>query len=331
MKSIETALPFRVPFGTSTPRLRPVGHFRECVALSYPKKLDSYPIFCGQSKLLLETNVAFKRMHKFALAAERAVQIYAVLTAFILLGSGVVYLWLGHWPVTHVDYWRIYDFCLNHTWLESALHKHYEHLIFFPSFFWLADLRFFHGKQLPLFLAGLTMLFLTVALLLIPVWRDDTVGFTAKIVATLVVILGNFWMARAPIIASGGFNCMSSLLMASATLGFVLLPNLGVSSVRMVSTLLVVCAAVVASFSAGIGLAIWPTLLFLAWCLRLPWRLFCVTWHLRRGSNRDLSTDPATLVGLRNAPGGGLCRTRSRSEAMQTRGQPVFVCSIGLA
>lgn len=213
-------------------------------------------------------------MHKFALAAERAVQIYAVLTAFILLGSGVVYLWLGHWPVTHVDYWRIYDFCLNHTWLESALHKHYEHLMFFPSFFWLADLRFFHGKQLPLFLAGLTMLFLTVALLLIPVWRDDTVGFTAKIVATLVVILGNFWMARAPIIASGGFNCISSFQMASATLGFVLLPNPRVSSVRMVSTLLVVCAAFAASFSSGIGLAIWPTLLFLAWCLRLPLRSF---------------------------------------------------------
>jgi hypothetical protein len=213
-------------------------------------------------------------MHKFALAAERAVQIYAVLTAFILLGSGVVYLWLGHWPVTHVDYWRIYDFCLNHTWLESALHKNWEHLMFFPSFFWLVDLHFFHGKQLPLFLAGLAMLFLTVALLLIPVWRDDTVGFTAKIVATLVVILGNFWMARAPIIASGGFNCICSLLMASATLSFVLLPNLGVSSVRMVSTLLVVCAAVVASFSAGIGLTIWPTLLFLAWCLRLPWRSF---------------------------------------------------------
>jgi hypothetical protein len=213
-------------------------------------------------------------MHKFALAAERAVQIYAVLTAFILLGSGVVYLWLGHAPVTHVDYWRIYDFCLNHTWLESALHKHYEHLNFFPSFFWLADLRFFHGKQLPLFLAGLTLLFLTVALLLIPVWRDDTVGLTAKIVATLVVILGNFWMARAPIITSGGFNCIGSLLVASATLAFVLLPNLGVNSVRMVSTLLVVCAAVVASFSAGIGLVIWPTLLFLAWCLRIPWRSF---------------------------------------------------------
>jgi hypothetical protein len=35
-----------------------------------------------------------------------------------------------------------------------------------------------------------------------------------------------------------------------------------------------VCAGFVASFSFGTGLAIWPTLLFLAWCLRLPWRSF---------------------------------------------------------
>jgi hypothetical protein len=45
---------------------------------------------------------------------------------------------------------------------------------------WLADLRFFHGDQQLLFIAGLTLLFVTVALLLVPVWRGKTVGFTAK-------------------------------------------------------------------------------------------------------------------------------------------------------
>ena len=215
-------------------------------------------------------------MHKFALVAEWAVRISAALAAFIILASGVVYLWLGHWPVTQADYWPIYDFALNHTWLESAVHKHGEHVIFFPSFFWLANLRFFHGNQLPLFLAGLALLFLTVALLLIAVWRDDTIGFTAKIMATLVVIVGNFWMARSPIIASGGFNCICSLLMTSAALAFVLLPSMAATSLRMfvATTLFAVCAGFVASFSFGTGLAIWPTLLLLAWGLRLRWRAF---------------------------------------------------------
>ena len=214
-------------------------------------------------------------MHKFAALAERSAQICAAVAAFVFLISGVVYLYLGRWTVTNLDFWRIYDFCLNHTWLESALLKHNGHSLFFPSFFWLTDLRFFHGSQQPLFFAGLVLLFITVALLLILVWRDETVGLTAKAMATLVVIVGNFWMARAPITTSGGFNSIGSLVMAGAGLAVLLLPKLCVSSARLSSvTLIVVCAGFVASFSFGIGLAIWPTLLFLVWCLRLPWRSF---------------------------------------------------------
>ena len=214
-------------------------------------------------------------MHKFAVVTERAAQICAALAAFVFLISGVVYLYLGRWTVTNLDFWRIYDFCLNHTWLESALLKHNGHSLFFPSFLWLTDLRFFHGSQQPLFFAGLVLLFITVALVLILVWRDETVGLTAKAMATLVVIVGSFWMARAPITASGGFNSIGSLVMAGAGLAVLLLPKMCISSARLSSaTLIVVCAGFVASFSFGIGLAIWPTLLFLVWCLRLPWRSF---------------------------------------------------------
>ena len=218
---------------------------------------------------------ALNRMRKLGVVAETTAQICAALAAFIFLVSGLVYLCLGHWPVTHYDYWGLYEFALNHTWLETSLHKHAEHLLFFPSFFWLADLRFFHGDQELLFFAGLMLLFLTFTLLLIPVWRDETLGLTAKITATLVIIVGNFWMVRGPITGSGGFNCICSLVMVGAVLAFLLLPKMGVSSARSLpATLIVICAGFVASFSFGTGLAIWPTLLFLALCLRLPWRSF---------------------------------------------------------
>jgi hypothetical protein len=210
-------------------------------------------------------------MHKLAAVTDRAAQICAALATFIFLISGIVYLYLGRWTVTHQDFWRIYDFCLNHTWLQSALLKDNGHSFFFPSFLWLTDLRFFHGEQLPLFLAGVVLLFLTVALLLIPVWRDETVGLTAKVTATLVVIVGNFWMARSQITASGGFNAICSLVTVSLGLAVLLLPKIGVNSAQARSvTLLVVCVGFVASFSFGTGLAIWPALLFLVWCLRLP-------------------------------------------------------------
>src|SRR5438128_10359094 len=164
-------------------------------------------------------------MHKFALVAERAVQICATVAAFAFLVSGIVYLYLDRWTVTHGDYWAIYDFCLNHTSLGCALQTSNDHSLFFPSFLWLADLRFFHGNQLPLFLAGLSLLLITVGLLLVPVWRDTTVGLTAKILSTLVVIVGNFWMARAVITVSGGFNCENSLTMTGSDLAFLWLPR----------------------------------------------------------------------------------------------------------
>src|SRR5438552_11958384 len=210
-------------------------------------------------------------MHKFALVAERATQICATVAAFAFLLSGIVYLYLGRWTVTHGDYFAIYDFCLNHTSLECALQTSNDHSLFFPSFLWLTDLRFFHGNQLPLFLAGLSLLLITVGLLLVPVWRDKTVGLTAKILSTLVVIVGNFWLARAFITASGGYNCENSLVMAGTALCFLLLPTMCAKSPRLFPlTAIVVLAGFIASFSQSTGLPIWPTLLLLAWGLRLP-------------------------------------------------------------
>jgi hypothetical protein len=213
-------------------------------------------------------------MHKVVAVAERVAQACAALGALVFLTSGVVYLYVGRWTVTKADYWRIYDFCLNHTWLESALHKHFQHSLFFPSFFWLADLQFFHGRQLSLFFAGLVLLFLSAALLLIPVWRDKTVGLTAKVIATFIVIAGSFWAARSHITASGGFNVICSLVMVGALVAILVLPKTDVNSAPWSATVIVVCAAFVASFSFGAGLAIWPTLLFLIWSLRLQWRSF---------------------------------------------------------
>jgi hypothetical protein len=214
-------------------------------------------------------------MRKVAAAAERIAQILAVLGAFVFLTSGVVYLYQGRWTVTKADYWALYDFYLNHSWFESALRKHYGESLLFPSFVWMADLQFFHGRQLPIFLTGLALLFLSTALILIPVWRDKTVGLTAKLIATFVVIAGSFWMARSPITASGGFNVICSLVVVGALIAILALPKMAVDSKLMwPATAVVIAGAFVSSFSFGAGLATWPTLLLLLWSLRFHWRCF---------------------------------------------------------
>ena len=206
--------------------------------------------------------------------AERAIQVFAILIGAVSLLSGVVYLYLGR--VTSLwagNFWSVYAFAWDHTWLQSAVLKQAGHVTFFPSLIGLANLRFFHGNVQMLFFAGLGLLFVTVALLLIPVWRDNTVTLTAKALATLVVLMGNFWMARASITANGEFNCDNSLAMAGSALAFFLITKTRCS---WPVTAIVVCAGFVASFSFGTGLAIWPTLVLLAWCLRLPRRTIVV-------------------------------------------------------
>jgi hypothetical protein len=209
-------------------------------------------------------------MHGFARRAERVVQIFATLIGSVFLVSAVIYLYLGRvtWFMGG-DFWSVYAFAWNHTWFQSALLKQADHVTFFPNLIGLANLRFFHGDVQMLFFEGLGLLFITVSLLLIPIWRDKTISLTAKTLSTLVVVTGNFWMGRASIIANGEFNCENSLAMSGAALAFLLIAKTRCSWRTMA---IVVCAGFVASFSFGAGLAIWPTLLLLAWCLRLPRR-----------------------------------------------------------
>ena len=203
--------------------------------------------------------------------AERAVQVCGAAVAFAFFASGVIYLYLGRWAVTFADYWSIYDWYLNRTWPLSVqpFIKYNDHLVFFPSLILLADIRFFHGDQQLLFLVGLALLLITASLLLAAVWLDRTVSLTAKILSTLVIMMGNFWMVRTDITAVGGFNCMCSLTMGGAALAFLLTPK---ARSFLPTMPVIVSAGFIASFSFGTGLAIWPTLLLLAWCLRLPSR-----------------------------------------------------------
>jgi hypothetical protein len=213
-------------------------------------------------------------MHVLASAAQRAVQIFAILVGAVFLLSGVIYLYLGR--VTFLwtgDLWDVYPFAWNHTWLQSALLRQDSHVKFFPRLICLANLHSFHGDSQMLFFAGLALLCVTAALLLIPVWCDKTVGLSAKTLSTLVVLMGNFWMGRASITANGESNCEDSLAMNGAALAFLLVARTHCS---WATTAIVACAGFFASFSFGTGLAIWPTLLLLAWCLRLPRRTIAV-------------------------------------------------------
>ena len=120
--------------------------------------------------------------------AERLVRIAAFALAAIYLSTGVAYLWLDYWPSTEADFWEIYELCFNFPPWYAALFKIHNHSLFFPSFFWIADLHFFQGSQIMVFLAGLFLQVICALLLLVPIWRDSDLDPTVRSVCGMVVV-----------------------------------------------------------------------------------------------------------------------------------------------
>ena len=262
---------------------------------------------------------------------ERIVQICAIAFTAIYLITGLAYLCLDYWSVTQEDFWRAYHICLNNSWLHSALYKFNGHSLFFPSFIWLADLRFFHGDQAFIFYASLFLLIASTGLLLVCAWRDKLLDLTTGLLATLVIAGLGFWMGRESITAASGFNCMASFVMLGLAWALLLLPRMGAPFQHWWRlSVLLLFAGYLASFSFATGLAIWPCLIFLAWCMRLPWRTLAVImigavsaaliFHFLppKGDHSNL-LPPGT-------PLGAIC-LEAADDFFRLMGAPVFYCT----
>jgi hypothetical protein len=201
---------------------------------------------------------------------EFILQLLGTALTLLFFTSGISYLVLGRWATTHQDFWRLYETFLNRSWLYSTLLKYNGHSHFFPSQIWLTDLRLFAANQDLLFTIGLTLELISIVILVMPAWLDRTISLTHTIAATLAIVLGNLWMARASMTGSGAFNCCYSLTLLGAAVAFL---SVGTMAVRrdkwMPLTLLVICSSFVASLSFGTGLATWAAVLLLGYCMNV--------------------------------------------------------------
>ena len=190
--------------------------------------------------------------------------------------NAIALLYDGRYSVTRQDFWRIYLLDLRQPFPLDALHKHNNHPVFFPSLVWLTVLHFFGNDQTLLFFCGLGLTLLTLVLLLVSLWRSQSLNLTERLILGLLYTVGTLWVGKANITASGGFSCMNSL----ASIGFVasLLCLHGVivaatTKGRTGQLLGASLAAVLASFSFGTGLAAWGACLAVALMNRLRWQV----------------------------------------------------------
>ncbi len=216
--------------------------------------------------------VAFQRRPRF----ETLLSICLVLAtvAFALHASELLYQ--GRYSVTRQDYWRIYNLDLHFPFPINALYKHNDHPVFFPSLLWLPILHFFHNDQTILFFVGLAITWACAALLLVSLWRSPSLTLAERLTLGLFYTVACLWLGKASITASGGFSCMYSttiLGVLAALLCFDRLAEAESGSARARFFLGILLAGIITSFSAGTGLAVWPTLAILAIFYRLGWRI----------------------------------------------------------
>jgi len=201
----------------------------------------------------------------------RLIQLLLAACILFFLVTGLAYLCFGWWPVTHEDLWQAYIAFVTTPWWRLALYKYNDHVVIFPNLLESIDIAWFQGRQLPLFVGGTILLLFTTALVLMCIWNDRQTTLETRLSATLAAIIGNLWMIRGEITASGEFNSGMSLVMSCVVLAIIVLPKTARSGRRgAAACFLVALMGFVAATSFAGALGIWPVLLFLAWRLRLP-------------------------------------------------------------
>ena len=185
-------------------------------------------------------------------------------------------LYDGRYSVTRQDYWRIFALDFKFPFPLNALYRHNDHPTFFPSLFWLPILFFFQNNQTLLFWVGQVVTLTTVALLLSGLWRSPSLGLLPRLALGLIYTLASLWLGKINVTASGGFSCMTSLLLSAVVLGFLALGRLRTTESARTRRWLfagVLAAGIVATFSFGTGMAAWPTFVLLALFYRLGWKI----------------------------------------------------------
>ncbi|HEY3662860.1 MAG TPA: hypothetical protein VGL24_06870 [Chthoniobacterales bacterium] len=194
--------------------------------------------------------------------------------AFALQALALLYD--GRYSVTRQDYWRIYALDFKYPFPLNALYRHNDHPTFFPSLFWLPILYFFQNNQTLLFWVGQATTLTSLAILVVSLWRSASLGVLSRLALGLLYTLATLWLGKINVTASGGFSCMTSVLLSAVLVGLLWLGKLQrVESVVARRWLFVgiFLAGFVATFSFGTGMAVWPTFVLMALFYRLGWKV----------------------------------------------------------
>lgn len=177
-------------------------------------------------------------------------------------------------PLPFEDYWRVPEHLnsYRHFDLRVLWKQHNEHRIVFPEIVYAADMLVGHGLQL----IPLTLSFLcyvgVLSTLVLTLIQDRQITWPVRMAAVLLCALVIGWQGSAMVLAEP-FLLQWTLMQVGVLLSLVFLSK---ATGTRKNLLLAgsIASAVVATYSSGNGMLIWPILLLAAFVLHLGPRQF---------------------------------------------------------
>src|SRR5947209_6299638 len=161
-------------------------------------------------------------------------------------------------PLPMWDYWRVVDHLPSYKALHLAVfwRQHNEHRILFPEIAFATDMLILHGRMiLPLVLSFLCYV-ATWIVLSSTVFADKTVDLKIRLAGILLAGVVGLWQSAANVLGVP-FLLQWTLMQLAVALTFLSLSKLRatLSTAMLGGT---IAAAVVATYSSGNALLLWP-------------------------------------------------------------------------
>ncbi len=204
-----------------------------------------------------------------------------------LLGFGLISLYyitgFHVWPLSR-DQWHMYAPYFEQGFWQTMLSPMSSHRHIFPFFFFHLDMTYFNGRNHFLVACGAIFDGLIIYLLLRNLLKETCLSQTEKIVLAVFIITELVWLLN---IAQLGWGFMSTqyyLAILTFLLAIYSAYQFQIGHYQNYQwALLSIACGVISTFSFGMGILVWPSLLYFAWVWRTPRQLMLfitVAWFV---------------------------------------------------
>jgi len=174
------------------------------------------------------------------------------------------------------DYWRVPENLHDYQTLRLATfwRQHNEHRIIFPEIIFALDMLVAHGREILTIAVSFLFYAATWALLSLTVMGDTETAFSDRCCAALVAGMVTFWPGAA-LALSYPFLLQWSLGQFAVLLALFFLKKTSDTG-RANHLAVAIAAAVVATYTSGNALLLWPLLIAIGFALRLTKRFLAI-------------------------------------------------------